>query len=377
MKKILAIILASLFILTSLISCGKKQENSDGDTNGKTDGVTEESLVDTEDCNSETFDSTDSSETEEKVCTHTGGTATCKDKAVCSLCSAPYGEVNPENHIGTLEWNKTATTHKKEYSCCGAVTVAEAEHKWTDGICTECGYEDTEYKLYKREGNIIYFGEYPQTLKADTVEIVGTVADARGYYLGSDNAYYAKVVASPYDDEYSFSTGGAVENGKTYYFKVEPIKWRILSETSSEAVIFCDSILLNKAYDASSNVYAESDISEWLTSVFFATAFREIEKELIKSVSIDGIDQKVFLLSEEEAFKNNATIKLSTTDYARANGACMSTSLGKGNGIWWLRNSEKDDDNHVKTVNYTGGASNYELVNTKAFGVVPAIKISL
>ena len=371
MKKFLAIILASLFILISLISCGKKQDLPDDE---KIEAPTEESSVETDETGSETSKETEGGN---KECQHTGGTATCKDKAVCALCSAPYGEVNSENHIGTLEWNKTATTHKKVYSCCGAVTVAEAEHKWTDGVCSECGYEDAEYKLYKREGNIIYFGEYPQTLKADTVEIVGTTVDARGYYLGSDNAYYAKVVASPYDDEYSFSTGGAVESGKTYYFKVEPIKWRILSEDSGEAVIFCDSILVNKAFDASSNVYAESDISEWLTSVFFATAFRDIEKELIKSVSIDGIDQKVFLLSEEEAFKNNATVKLSATDYARANGACMSTSLGKGNGIWWLRNPEKDDSNHVKTVNYTGGSSNYELVNTKAFGVVPAIKISL
>ena len=34
---------------------------------------------------------------------HSGGTATCKDKAVCSTCSAAYGELNADNHAGGTE----------------------------------------------------------------------------------------------------------------------------------------------------------------------------------------------------------------------------------------------------------------------------------
>ena len=34
---------------------------------------------------------------------HTGGTATCKDSAVCAVCSLAYGEPNPENHVGGEE----------------------------------------------------------------------------------------------------------------------------------------------------------------------------------------------------------------------------------------------------------------------------------
>ena len=34
---------------------------------------------------------------------HAGGTATCKDVAVCSTCSATYGERNPDNHAGGTE----------------------------------------------------------------------------------------------------------------------------------------------------------------------------------------------------------------------------------------------------------------------------------
>ena len=46
------------------------------------------------------------------------------------------------------------------------------------------------------EGEYVLFGEYPQSLKAPDVEITETV-DGRGYCLGTDGEYYAKVVASP------------------------------------------------------------------------------------------------------------------------------------------------------------------------------------
>ncbi len=32
---------------------------------------------------------------------HTGGTATCKDKAVCSVCNTAYGELNADKHVNT------------------------------------------------------------------------------------------------------------------------------------------------------------------------------------------------------------------------------------------------------------------------------------
>ena len=44
--------------------------------------------------------------------THTGGTATCKEKAVCSVCGAPYGSLNASNHVGT-----TYLVGQKETSC--------------------------------------------------------------------------------------------------------------------------------------------------------------------------------------------------------------------------------------------------------------------
>lgn len=85
---------------------------------------------------------------------HNGGTATCQAKAVCAICGTAYGETDASNHTGTETWVTTATTHEKKWSCCGAVTVASAEHNWNTPTiapatctaagnkhytCTECG----------------------------------------------------------------------------------------------------------------------------------------------------------------------------------------------------------------------------------------------
>ena len=73
-------------------------------------------------------------------CIHTGGKATCTQKAVCNICHSEYGEINADNHTGTEKWIQTATTHEKKYNCCGKVTIAQENHNWKDGACETCGY---------------------------------------------------------------------------------------------------------------------------------------------------------------------------------------------------------------------------------------------
>lgn len=72
---------------------------------------------------------------------HTGGTADCQHKAVCDVCGQPYGELDASNHTGGIRWVQTAETHQAFYLCCGATAGAEANHSWNDeSVCTECGY---------------------------------------------------------------------------------------------------------------------------------------------------------------------------------------------------------------------------------------------
>ena len=74
-------------------------------------------------------------------CSHSGGTATCKTSAQCSVCGESYGELDPEHHEKTAKWFKTATTHEKKYACCQTVMMSKRAHNWKDGVCSACKYE--------------------------------------------------------------------------------------------------------------------------------------------------------------------------------------------------------------------------------------------
>lgn len=104
---------------------------------------------------------------------HSGGKATCKDKAVCDMCHTEYGELNPENHDG-----ETEVKNQKEPTCasegytgdtycksCGKLlqegaAIQKAEHKFSgwqtidsssctgsgseQRVCEICGYIETK-----------------------------------------------------------------------------------------------------------------------------------------------------------------------------------------------------------------------------------------
>ena len=76
-----------------------------------------------------------------KLADHKGGTATCTDKAKCDVCGEAYGEKNADKHTKEAKWTITADKHSKAYECCGKVVVAEEDHEWKNGKCEECGYE--------------------------------------------------------------------------------------------------------------------------------------------------------------------------------------------------------------------------------------------
>ena len=261
-------------------------------------------------------------------------------------------------------------------------------------------------QVYTREGDYIYFGEYPQTIKADDVT-VGDVADEDGYYLGSDGERYAKVVADPYNSGYTFSNGSDVTSGNTYYFKVEPIRWRILSESDGSALILADGIIANKAYDAgNNNNYKNSDIRAWLNGEFMNTAFGEMAQSLIETTEVDNSAystgysgnqyacentfDKVFLLSYREVVNSDygfasspstydTARRMTVSDYARSTGAYMNTSSSYfGCGNWWLRSpfgNRSDDVRYVDDYGYAGSGNCY--VDYVGYGVVPALNITL
>lgn len=294
------------------------------------------------------------------------------------------------------------------YSCsCGekgneTFEGGKISHFNVKGKCVICEQE----MAYSRDGEYIYFGEYPQTIKTSEVTITETVNE-KGYYLGSDGEWYAKVFCTSNISNQYFSDGSKVSSGLEYYFKVEPIRWRmieipkstgIVGDTSRKATLLCDIILCGKMFDSSQNNYKESDIRAWLNDDFFNTAFNDKEKELMLITVVNNSPNstekdtnmytcqntldKLFLLSYKDATNTeygfdegmyyNDARKIITSDYARARGLKLVTSDGYAN--WWLRSPDYSTSTKASFVNVSGCF--YETVY-KNYGVVPAVQIEM
>ena len=79
-----------------------------------------------------------------KMSDHTGGTATCKDKATCTICGQKYGSLAGHNY--KTEWSTDEINHWHECSVCGdkkdeaAHIPGAAATETTPQTCTICGY---------------------------------------------------------------------------------------------------------------------------------------------------------------------------------------------------------------------------------------------
>ena len=300
-----------------------------------------------------------------------------------------YGKCeHPEYVDGKCSKCGTACKHESFESgicvVCGFVCTHEV---YENGTCTKC-----QYLVYKRDGNYIYFGRYPQTIKASSVTVSST-KNANGYYVGSDGAEYAKVNATPYESKYKLSNGTTISKGTTYYFKVEPIRWKIIGEDDESIKLFCDIVLEGRSYhNDSKNNYKNSKIRNWINNEFISLSFNSYEKEIIKTTLVDNsanstdvssnefacanTNDKVYLLSYIEAKKlSSSNRKILTSDYARAKGAWISTSSSTyGNGSWWLRSPYAYRERSAHLVDYDGSIS-LATVTASTNGVVPALKI--
>ena len=111
-----------------------------------------------------------------------------------------------------------------------------------------------------KNGTYVYFGDWPQTIKADDVTVDETQTITKGdftYYRGSDENWYVKCVENAYGN-YTYSNGTAVAESSansTKFFKVEPIKWRVLNPNATgneKKILLAESILTNVLYYGSS-----------------------------------------------------------------------------------------------------------------------------
>ncbi|MFA7506614.1 MAG: DUF6273 domain-containing protein, partial [Bacilli bacterium] len=258
----------------------------------------------------------------------------------------------------------------------------------------------------------VYYGTYPQTVVDDSALISSlntlTSTNASGYFE-FEGEEYSKVVATPHRSGYKFINGSTIQSGQTYYFKVEPIKWRVLEETDGTYTLLSEYIIDKQVFYTSSdnrtiggqtiyaNNYEHSTIREWLNNAFYNKAFTAPEKGGILTSFVDNSASttpsstnpyfsndtldKVYLLSYQEATSStygsstSSTRRAVTTDYARAVGAYMNTSTSYyGNGYWWLRSPDNSNSSYAYYASVDGYFSSI-YVDYSIYGARPAIKI--
>lgn len=306
-------------------------------------------------------------------------------------------------------------------------------------------------KTYK-VGDIVEFGSYPQSrvTNSSLVSALNKVSKnwvSYGYYSGTgacgtmaqgdwmkyaDFTYngtkYRAVTFSQYrpsstegsPDYYSQQQNNGYTPNKIYYFKYEPLKWRVLDP--STGLVLCESIIDSQAYsntvycygrdpydeynaywnDAEhthyANDYATSSIRAWLNDDFYNTAFSSSQKASILTSELDNraystsyseydsetTYDKVFLLSDSE-MQNTAYGFPANSDPSSARRA-KGTDYAKCQGLW-VDSSNKCSDQRLRSAGDDSESTcnidnNGRLViqmwstSDTEYGIRPAIKIS-
>ena len=258
-------------------------------------------------------------------------------------------------------------------------------------------------------GTYVEFGDWPQGSKASDVNVDKNSEKTIGihtYYLGSDGYWY-----------YEKSTNA--------WFKVEPIKWRVLTTNyNSNYLLLAENVLeslipyykdrTNRTINGNTvkpNNYRYSTARVWLNGIFesgdksindykdrgfLQTAFTsdaqskivvtEVDNGEASTVAMeetvksnpnicDNTNDKIFLLSKKEAsdygfggntYKDPARIRM-PTDYA-----------GTEQTKWFLRSPKHDYTSDSYYIDESGSAyyGDYVNNNTKGIGIVPALCIS-
>ena len=351
--------------------------------------------------------------------------ATCSTKATyyyscsCGMAGTETFSYGDYQHSFSKDYVQSEAQHWNKCQNCEQ-TTGHAPHSYTNGKCV-CGR--SQAKLYQRvnvdgtpnsKGNYITFGSYPQTLVTDNsiIQALGSYESntwtSYRYYLNNyksdymqytDKTYngekYRGVYFSMYRSSYGYNSGNATsseqdENGyfteNVYWFKYEPLIWRMLSSNDGKVMLLCESIIDGMEWAMTEGVYHtfyynnENSVRTWLNDTFYNTAFSETEKGIIQTTLVDNSEKstnpfgqstlfnkgvnayvcdntndKVFLPSIEEVTNSalgfnsdyrweDRSRQKRSTDYAKCQGVQVSSGTGydedfidKGFSYWLLR----------------------------------------
>jgi len=248
-------------------------------------------------------------------------------------------------------------------------------------------------------GDIITFGSYPQTKVTDS----GLITSLNAKNLGAADtvtcggAKCKRVFFTQYTPyhlnytptaSYSFQDDNGYFINTVYWFKYEPIQWRVLSNTGGELFVMAEKILASREFDKNKeSSWSFCTLRTWLNGEFYNTAFNSTEQAKIKT-STGITNDKLFLLSYSEVLnpaygfsKNYSTLDVARraqgTDFAKSNGLWVFTNGSYSGNSGWLMNASTDYLYHVVKVNASGAIDDDNYFRDTDAGVRPAIKLYL
>lgn len=272
--------------------------------------------------------------------------------------------------------------------------------------------------------NKVIYGMYPQS-NVNEPAIINkleqlTPTRFNGYYY-YNHEYYTKKnaklarIENPITKEHELLSVRQFDNGdefiedETYWFKVEPLSWKILSESSNQCNLVSEKLLDVQRYHKSSSIriidektiyannYKYSDIREWLNNDFMSTTFT-FNKSNLSIMEVDNSKEStatpdsgfecentfdyVTLLSYREYDEQSILDRQTkTTDYVRVSGANYSVDENNlFSGYYWTRSpieSEDEDKNGTAASRCNmNGTLNSDYVGWGGSCVQPSITIN-
>ncbi len=350
--------------------------------------------------------------------------------------------------VATTDCVGNTETFTYAFDCC---TLRQHVSR-TDFSCTQCNKKYAcAYARIDSSGNVdndgkyILFGMYPQTeVTDDAIRItLNTLAGALptsgnsqswtsyGYYINGSVSNYMWYIDiehegetyrgvyftsyRPYDtigsstDE-TFQYGNGYITSNVYWFKYEPIKWRILTEGSGKALILCEMLIDSQEYYNSrslstidgntvySNNYEHSNIRAWLNDNFYNTAFNDLQKQIVQLTTVNNsasttgnpsnpyvcnnTDDYIFLLSYTEVRNETFGFHITNTGYCaawRKEITDYALCQGGRDYCWWLLRSPSPAGNGYYVHHVTKpGYNDYTTYSTATWlGICPALWIEL
>ena len=171
---------------------------------------------------------------------------------------------------------------------------------------------------------------------------------------------------------------------RTYWFKYEIIEWDVLENNDGTVKLIANLAIDSQNFSLSSNSYASSYIRDFLNDDFYNTAFIDLEKSIMNTMTIGTNNDFVTILTQEEAtsyFENNADRTTQPTDYAMSQNCYTYSSPNIYNPIndgncYWLTRSAYTTSGNIYYVSYNGSITNGK-TNMTYYGIRPVISINL